>query len=56
MKWNRRGLIFKASGQNGWMNSHSQVPTPLLLDKVIRIYFSTRVKNNESTTIIDSVV
>ena len=48
MKWTRRGLIFSASGQFGWMNSHAQVPTPIVVDDIIRIFFASRKENNES--------
>ena len=53
-RWLKKGLIFKASGQHGWMNSHAQVPTPILMEDKIRIFFSTRTKQTESkTTFID---
>lgn len=42
MKWNKKGLIFKPSGEYGWMNSHAQGPIVLVLDDVLRVYFSTR--------------
>lgn len=42
MKWNKKGRIFVASGEFGWMKSHTQVPTALVLDDRIRVYFSTR--------------
>jgi len=48
MKWIRRGLIFTASGQFGWMNSHAQVPTPIIIDDIIRIFFASRKENNET--------
>jgi len=42
MKWNKKGRIFTAAGEFGWMQSHTQVPTPLILDDRIRVFFSTR--------------
>jgi hypothetical protein len=42
MKWNKKGLIFCAAGQYEWMRSHTQVPTPLLLDDRLRVFFATR--------------
>jgi len=42
MKWNKKGRIFAASGQYAWMKSHTQVPTALVLDDRIRVFFSTR--------------
>src|SRR5215467_6597772 len=42
MKWKKKGRIFVASGEFGWMKSHTQVPTALVLDDRIRVFFSTR--------------
>jgi predicted GH43/DUF377 family glycosyl hydrolase len=42
MKWHKQGRIFTAAGEFGWMKSHTQVPTALVLDDRIRVYFSTR--------------
>jgi len=44
VKWVKKGLIFKPTGLFPWMNSHAQVPYTLELDKVLRVYFSTRNK------------
>ena len=41
-RWEKRGVIFTAGGEHGWINSHAQVPTALLLDDRLRIYFATR--------------
>jgi len=52
--WEKGGLILKVSGEYGWMNTHAQVPTPILLGEKIRIYFSTRTIQTESkTTFVD---
>jgi hypothetical protein len=48
MKWHKKGRIFKANGQCGWMNSHTQVPTPLVLNDRIRIFFATRPEDGMS--------
>ena len=40
--WEKRGLIYKPSGEAGWMNSHAQTPTALLLADRIRIYIAVR--------------
>jgi len=48
MKWNKKGRIFAASGQFGWMKSHTQVPTALVLEDLIRVYFSTRADDGMS--------
>lgn len=52
MKWNKLGLVFKAEGQFGWMNSHTQVPTLLEIPErnLLRIYFSTRPRPGLSLT------
>lgn len=42
MSWIKKGLVFKPTGQGGWMNSHAAVPSPLLKDDVIRVYVGVR--------------
>lgn len=42
MKWIKKGRIFKASGEYGWIRSHAQIPTVLVKDDVLRVYFSPR--------------
>lgn len=49
-KWKKLGLVFSPSGQAGWMNSHAQVPAPILIDGKLRIYFSSRPDPNLSLT------
>ncbi|MEI6149552.1 MAG: hypothetical protein WCS01_10680 [bacterium] len=53
--WVKKGLIFAASGQSGWMNSHAQVPTVWQKDQdTLRIFFSTRPQPGLSlTTFLD---
>jgi len=54
MKFENKGLIFKPNGQYGFINSHAQVPTVLVREKYIRVYFSTRQKPGQSlTTFVD---
>jgi predicted GH43/DUF377 family glycosyl hydrolase len=54
MKWHKKGLIFNVSGEHGWMNSHAQIPTVLVMDDILRIYFATRSKPGLSmTTFVD---
>ena len=54
MKWRKHGLIFKPNDAGGWMKSHAQVPTPLVSEAYIRVYFSSRPKSNLSlTTFVD---
>jgi hypothetical protein len=52
MKWEKNGHIFSVSGEGGWMNTHAQLPTPLIKkdEGVLRVYFSTRSKQSESGT------
>jgi hypothetical protein len=42
LTWRKGGQIFRASGQYDWMQSHTQNPTPVVLDDRIRVYFNTR--------------
>jgi len=53
--WRNEGLLFEIKGQNGWMNSHAQVPTVLVNNNdFIRVYFATRPKQELSlTTFVD---
>ena len=54
MKWIKKGKIFSVKNNFGWMNTHSQIPTILLLDDRMRVYFATReVKTESKTTFID---
>lgn len=54
MKWQKHGLILAPNGTEGWMKSHAQVPTPLVCEDFIRIYFSSRPESNLSlTTFVD---
>lgn len=54
MKWLKHGLIFAPNGTAGWMKSHAQVPTPLVGEEFIRVYFSSRPQSNLSlTTFVD---
>ena len=50
MNWMKKGKIFKATGQFDWMNSHAQIPTVLVKEDRLRIYFATRPKKNLSLT------
>lgn len=54
MKWTKKGKIFSVDSNFGWMKSHSQIPTILLLEDRMRVYFSTReVKSESITTFLD---
>jgi predicted GH43/DUF377 family glycosyl hydrolase len=54
MKWQKQGFIFGPHNASAWMKTHAQVPTPLLCDGFIRVYFSSRPERNLSlTTFVD---
>jgi predicted GH43/DUF377 family glycosyl hydrolase len=54
MKWIKKGHIFKAEKQYEWMNSHAQCPTVMVMDDRIRIFFSSRLEDQQSLpTFID---
>src|SRR5262245_13898229 len=54
MKWQKQGLIFSPNNEGGWMKTHAQVPTPLVCEGFIRVYFSSRPEPNLSlTTFVD---
>lgn len=47
--WEKIGFFEVPHGKYPWMNSHSQLPTPLLLDeRLVRIFFATRTKEQRS--------
>lgn len=48
MPWEKRGFIFKPTGEALWMKSHAQVPTALLLDDRIRVYIAVRPEQQQS--------
>ncbi len=54
MEWRKQGMIFAPEGRAGWMKTHAQVPTPLVGEEYIRVYFSSRPEPNVSlTTFVD---
>jgi hypothetical protein len=54
MKWIKKGLLFQPKQSSTWMSSHAQVPTVLVKDDRLRIYFASRPKQNLSlTTYVD---
>ena len=54
MKWIKKGHIFTNLKDSYWNQSHAQVPTAIILNEKIRIYYCTRDKYNRSlTTFID---
>jgi predicted GH43/DUF377 family glycosyl hydrolase len=50
MKWIKQGKIFEAKGNFGWMNTHAQIPTVLVLEDRLRVYFATRPQSDLGLT------
>lgn len=46
--WVKKQNIFNVSGEFDWNKSHAQVPVVDVLDGKLRIYYSTRDRNNRS--------
>jgi len=40
--WRKLGLLFQPEGRFTWMQDYAQVPTTLVLDDCLRVYFSCR--------------
>lgn len=49
-RWRKRGLVFRAEGQGGWMLSHAQVPAVLLLADRFRVFVASRPRQGLSLT------
>lgn len=49
-RWRKHGLVFHAEGQGGWMLSHAQVPTVLLLPDRFRVFVASRPRPGLSLT------
>ncbi|WP_417857401.1 hypothetical protein [Xanthomarina gelatinilytica] len=51
MDWEKRGLIFKPTGNLPWSRSHAQVPFAMPMDNgLVRIFYATRDENSASST------
>lgn len=51
MHWERKGLIYKPSGDSAWNQTHAQVPVVDKIDDTsFRIFYATRDKHNISRT------
>jgi hypothetical protein len=44
LQWRKLGMLFRPEGRFPWMHEYAQVPTTLLLDDRLRVYFSCRPK------------
>jgi hypothetical protein len=43
-RWKKLGRVFAPTGDEAWMHSHCQNPTPLLMDDRIRVFFNCRTR------------
>lgn len=48
--WTQQGLIFQPSGDFPWSKTHAQVPSCLILEDRLRLYFATRDAQGRSRT------
>lgn len=46
MKWEKKGLIYESDKRLWWQQKYSILPTPVLLDNCIRVYFATTCKES----------
>jgi predicted GH43/DUF377 family glycosyl hydrolase len=54
MHWHKQGRIFEPQGLFGWMNTHAQIPTVLVMEDRLRVYFATRPRSDLTlTTFVD---
>jgi hypothetical protein len=54
MRWQKRGNIFDPRAHRDWAGTHAQVPTVLVKDEVLRIYYADRDSDGRSfTTYLD---
>lgn len=45
MNWQKKGFIFAPQATRTWMHEYAQVPTPVVFDDFIRVFFSTRPRD-----------
>jgi len=50
LRWRKLGRIFTTAGDRPWNRSHAQVPTALLMNERIRVFYSTRDTANRTST------
>ena len=49
MSWKKLGLVFDLkSNKPSWLKSHAMTPTPVVIDEVIRVYYTGRNHKGES--------
>ena len=52
MEWIKKGHIFKPDGKLEWSKDYAQVPTPIILNDIYRIFFTTRHYPTENMPVI----
>jgi hypothetical protein len=50
MPWRKRGLIFVPDGRTEWMSSHAQVPTVLVQEDRLCVFFAARDSRGQART------
>jgi predicted GH43/DUF377 family glycosyl hydrolase len=50
MHWEKRGHIFRPAARHAWMKTHAQVPTALVREDRVRVYFAARPRRELSLT------
>ena len=54
MRWHKKGNIFDPREHRDWAGTHAQVPTVLVKERVLRIYYADRDRDGRSfTTYLD---
>jgi hypothetical protein len=48
MRWHKQGNIFNPQDHRDWAGTHAQVPTVLVKDRVLRIYYADRDRAGRS--------
>lgn len=49
MKWRKIGFFELPRGERPWMQSHAQLPTPIVIDdNLVRVFFATRTTSQRS--------
>jgi hypothetical protein len=50
IRWRKLGLVFAVAGDRPWSRTHAQVPTALVMNERIRVFYSTRDPGNRTST------
>lgn len=50
MAWSRPRFVFRPTGEYAWSRTHAQVPTALVLDDKVRVFYATRDDQGRSLT------